>query len=154
MFLFYFFTLAVVVVDVGGRCSHLQGQTIGPLERVAVPDQEGSWLSLLQRCDGYNKNKPTCQKYRVKEKEDQMDQLSGVTLLPGDAGFVPEPRAVLDKLHADLTRSFTLHKPLSVLTCRGGYFSHGGREGDMMLVLAVAGGVTGGTLDCSHSVAG
>lgn len=57
---FVFFTLAVVVVDVGRWCSHLQGQTIGPLERVAVPDQEGSWLSLLQRCDGYNKNKLTC----------------------------------------------------------------------------------------------
>lgn len=82
-----------------------------------------------------------------------MDQLSGVTLLPRDTGLVPEPRAVLDKLHADLTRSFTL-KLLSVLTCRGGYFPHGGREGDMMLVLAVAGGVTGGTLDCSHPVAG
>lgn len=88
--MFFFFTLAVVV-DVGGRCSHLQGQTIGPLERVAVPDQEGSWLSLLQRCNGYNKNKPTCQKYRVKEKEDQMDQLSGVTLLSRDARLVPEP---------------------------------------------------------------
>lgn len=90
----------------------------------------------------------------MKEKEDQVDQLSGVTLLPGDAGLVPEPRAVLDKLHADLTRSFTLHRILSVLSCRGGYFPHGGREGDMMLVLAVAGGITGGTLDCSHHVAG
>lgn len=51
------FTLAVVVVDIGRRCSHLQGQAIGSLERVAVPDQEGSWLSLFQSCDRYKQPK-------------------------------------------------------------------------------------------------
>lgn len=34
----FFFTLAVVVADIGRRCSHLQSQAIGSLERVAVPD--------------------------------------------------------------------------------------------------------------------
>lgn len=47
------FTFVVVVADVRRGCSHLQGQAIGPLERVAVPDQEGPWLSLFQSCDRY-----------------------------------------------------------------------------------------------------
>lgn len=52
------FTLAAVVVGIGGRGSHLQGQAVGPLERVAVPDQEGSRLSLLQSSDCCSETQP------------------------------------------------------------------------------------------------
>lgn len=39
---------------VGRRRGHLQSQSVGSLEGVAVPDQESSWLSLLQSSDGYS----------------------------------------------------------------------------------------------------
>lgn len=44
-------TLVAVVVEIGGGRGHLQRQAVRPLEGVAVPDQEGSWISLLQSCD-------------------------------------------------------------------------------------------------------
>lgn len=40
--------------DVGIRRGrgHLEGQTIGPLEGVAVPDEESSWLLVFQNSNG------------------------------------------------------------------------------------------------------
>lgn len=32
---------------------HLEGQTVGPLKGVTVPDQEGARLFVLQQSDGY-----------------------------------------------------------------------------------------------------
>lgn len=40
--------------DVGIRrgCGHLEGQAIGPLEGVAVPDEESSWFLVFQNGNG------------------------------------------------------------------------------------------------------
>lgn len=40
--------------DVGIRRGrgHLEGQAVGPLEGVAVPDEESSWFLVLQNSDG------------------------------------------------------------------------------------------------------
>lgn len=42
--------------DVGIRRGrgHLEGQTIGPLEGVAVSDEESSWFLVLQNSDGWS----------------------------------------------------------------------------------------------------
>lgn len=171
-FLSLFFTFAVVVVDVGRGRGHLQGQTVGSLEGVAVPDEEGSRLSLLQRCDGFidenrDENKTSrseTQRKRTKRRRSRRregkktlrgpgDLLPGLTLLPGDSGLVPEPRAVLDELHADLAGRLALCGLVSVLLCGRRYFPHRGGEGDVMLVLAVTGG-GGGALDRRSGLGG
>lgn len=38
---------------------HLEGQAVGPLEGVTVPDQEGPWLLVLQHSDGYMEGEET-----------------------------------------------------------------------------------------------
>lgn len=43
-------TFAAMVIDAGGWAGNFQGQTVGPLERVTVSDEEGPRLSFLQCC--------------------------------------------------------------------------------------------------------
>lgn len=43
-------TFAAMVTDVGGWAGNFQGQTVGPLERVTVSDEESPWLFFLQCC--------------------------------------------------------------------------------------------------------
>lgn len=75
-------------------------------------------------------------------------------MLPGDAGFVPETRAVLDKLDADLADRLALCGFVSILPCGWRYFPHCGGEGDVMMVMAVAVGGGRGALDCCWGLAG
>lgn len=72
------------------------------------------------------------------------------TLLPGDSRLVPEARAVLDELDADLGGRLALRLLVSVLPSGRSYFPHRGREGDVMLVLAIT---VGGTLDRRRGLA-
>lgn len=45
-------TFATNDVGIGRGRGHLEGQTIGPLEGVAVPDEEGSWFLVFQNSNG------------------------------------------------------------------------------------------------------
>lgn len=62
----------ILLHDAWRRGRHLHGQPIGPPEGVAVADDEGPWLLILEKSDG---------------------------LLSGDLGLVPVLGSVLDKLH-------------------------------------------------------
>jgi len=81
---------------------------------------------------------------------------SGPTLLSGDTGLVPEPRAVLDELHADPIRVLALRRGRrrSVFACGGRNFPHGGRERDVELVLGGAGGGGRRRLRASRPIGG
>lgn len=45
-------TFFILLHDGGRRGGHLHGQPIGSTEGVAVTDNEGPWLLVLQECNG------------------------------------------------------------------------------------------------------
>lgn len=47
-------TSATNDVGVWRGCGHLEGQAIGPLEGVAVPDKESAWFLVLQNSNGWS----------------------------------------------------------------------------------------------------